>query len=43
MMVMTQANDADHRLRDFKVLSVVLRERSLTRGAEALNTIQPSR
>jgi DNA-binding transcriptional LysR family regulator len=42
MMIMTQANDADLRLRDFKVLSVVLRERSLTRAAEALNTTQPS-
>jgi DNA-binding transcriptional LysR family regulator len=42
MMIMTEANDADLRLRDFKVLSVVLRERSLTRAAEALNTTQPS-
>src|SRR5262249_44167302 len=28
--------------RDFKVLSVILRERSLTRAAEALDTTQPS-
>ena len=39
---MTEANDADLRLRDFKVLNVVLRERSLTRAAEALDTTQPS-
>jgi DNA-binding transcriptional LysR family regulator len=39
---MTESNDTDLRLRDFKVLSVVLRERSLTRAAEALDTTQPS-
>jgi DNA-binding transcriptional LysR family regulator len=42
MMNMTESNDADLRLRDFKVLSIVLRERSLTRAAEALDTTQPS-
>jgi DNA-binding transcriptional LysR family regulator len=42
MMIMTRANDADLRLRDLKVLNVVLRERSLTRAAEALDTTQPS-
>jgi DNA-binding transcriptional LysR family regulator len=42
MIIMTTANDADLRLRDFKVLGVVLRERSLTRAAEALETTQPS-
>jgi DNA-binding transcriptional LysR family regulator len=42
MMIMTDLNDGDLRLRDFKVLSVVLRERSLTRAAEALDTTQPS-
>src|SRR6266436_3078730 len=42
LMIMTESNDADLRLRDFKVLSVVLRERSLTRAAEALDTTQPS-
>jgi len=39
---MTDLNDGDLRLRDFKVLSVLLRERSLTRTAEALDTTQPS-
>ena len=39
---MTEENDANLRLRDFKVLNVVLRERSLTRAAEALDTTQPS-
>src|SRR5262245_37777634 len=41
-MIMPEANDADLRLRDFKVLNVVLRERSLTRAAEVLDTTQPS-
>ena len=39
---MTIGNDTDLKLRDFKVLGVVLRERSLTRAAEALETTQPS-
>ena len=39
---MTKSNDADFRLSDLKVLNVVLRERSLTRAAEALDTTQPS-
>ena len=39
---MTETNDGDLRLRDFKVLNVVLREHNLTRAAEALNTTQPS-
>jgi len=42
MKVMTDLNDGDLRLRDFKVLSVLLRERSLTRAAEELDTTQPS-
>src|SRR5712671_6893345 len=42
MKIMTELNDGDLRLRDFKVLSVLLRERSLTRAAEALDTTQPS-
>ncbi len=41
-MIMIESNDLDLRLRDFRVLSVVLRERSLTRAAEALDTTQPS-
>lgn len=41
-MIMTRLNDADLRLRDLKVLSAALRERSLTRAAEALDTTQPS-
>src|SRR6266849_153379 len=42
MTTMPKSNDADLKLRDLKVLSVVLRERSLTRAAEALDTTQPS-
>jgi DNA-binding transcriptional LysR family regulator len=42
MMIMTNANYTDLRSRDFKVLSVVLRELSLTRAAGALETTQPS-
>jgi DNA-binding transcriptional LysR family regulator len=42
MMIMTEENDPGLRLRDLKVLSVVLRERSLTRAAEVLDTTQPS-
>jgi DNA-binding transcriptional LysR family regulator len=42
MMIMTNAKDTELRLRDLKVLGVVLRERSLTRTAEALGTTQPS-
>ena len=42
-MIMTEENDASYlRLQDFKVLNVVLRERSLTRAAEFLDTTQPS-
>lgn len=39
---MTESNETDLRLRDFKVLSVVLRERSLTRAAEVLDSTQPA-
>ncbi len=39
---MTESNDPDFRLWDFKVLNVVLRERSLTRAAEVLDTTQPA-
>lgn len=39
---MPKSNEVDLRLRDLKVLSVVLRERSLTRTAEALDMTQPS-
>jgi DNA-binding transcriptional LysR family regulator len=39
---MTDGNDADFRLRDLRILSVILRERSLTRAAEVLDTTQPS-
>jgi DNA-binding transcriptional LysR family regulator len=39
---MTEWNESDLRLRDFRVLNVVLRERSLTRAAEVLGTTQPS-
>jgi len=42
MTIMTERNDSGLRLRDFKVLSTVLRERSLTRAAEVLDTTQPS-
>src|SRR3981189_1936044 len=42
MKIMTKSNDDDLKLRDLKVLSVVLRERSLNRAAEALDTTQPS-
>jgi DNA-binding transcriptional LysR family regulator len=42
MKIMTKSNDAELRLRDLRVLSVALRERSLTRAAEALDTTQPS-
>jgi len=42
MLIMTERNDTDPRLRDSKVLNVILRELSLTRAAEALNTTQPS-
>src|SRR5215468_8387816 len=42
MMTMTEVNDTDLKLRDLKVLNIVLRERSLTRAAEALDTTQPS-
>ncbi|MFZ5734588.1 MAG: LysR substrate-binding domain-containing protein [Pseudomonadota bacterium] len=39
---MTDWNDADFRLWDLKVLNAVLRERSLTRAAETLDTTQPA-
>jgi DNA-binding transcriptional LysR family regulator len=42
MIIMAEWNDADFRLSDLRVLSVVLRERSLTRAAEVLDTTQPS-
>jgi DNA-binding transcriptional LysR family regulator len=42
MMIMISWNDADLRLRDLRVLSVVFRERNLTRAAEMLDTTQPS-
>jgi DNA-binding transcriptional LysR family regulator len=42
MIVMTSGNDADLRLRDLRVLSTLLLERSLTRAAETLDTSQPS-
>jgi Bacterial regulatory helix-turn-helix protein, lysR family len=42
MMVMTMKNDTELRLRDLRVLSVVLREHNLTRAAELLDTTQPS-
>jgi DNA-binding transcriptional LysR family regulator len=41
-MVMTIWNNADLRLRDLRVLSVVLQEHNLTRAAEVLDTTQPS-
>src|SRR5262249_21187024 len=42
-MVLMPSQDAiDLRLRDLRTLSVVLRERSLTRAAELLDTSQPS-
>jgi DNA-binding transcriptional LysR family regulator len=41
-VIMTVSNDTDLRLRDFKVLSAVMHERSLTRAAEILDTTQPS-
>ncbi|OQW61516.1 MAG: hypothetical protein A4S14_17120 [Proteobacteria bacterium SG_bin9] len=42
MVIMTEQNDADFRLWELKVLNAVLRERSLTRAAEALDTTQPA-
>jgi len=42
MMIMTDRNDADLRLRDLRTLNVVLRERNLTRAAQTLGTTQPS-
>jgi DNA-binding transcriptional LysR family regulator len=41
MHVMTEKN-ADLRLRDLRVLGLVMRERNLTRAAELLDTTQPS-
>jgi DNA-binding transcriptional LysR family regulator len=41
-MVMTIWNKTDLRLRDLRVLSVVLQEHNLTRAAEVLDTTQPS-
>jgi DNA-binding transcriptional LysR family regulator len=42
MTVMTTKNSDDLRVRDLKVLSLILRERNLTRAAELLDTTQPS-
>jgi hypothetical protein len=42
MIIVTAWNNADLRLRDLWVLSVVLREHNLTRAAELLDTTQPS-
>jgi DNA-binding transcriptional LysR family regulator len=42
MTIMTVWNNIDARLRDLRVLSVVLREHNLTRAAEVLNTTQPA-
>jgi DNA-binding transcriptional LysR family regulator len=42
MSNMTHGNETDLRVSDFKVLSLVLRERSITRAADALRTTQPS-
>jgi DNA-binding transcriptional LysR family regulator len=42
MMIMSFRDDATLRLHDLKTLSVVLRERNLTRAAELLDTTQPA-
>jgi DNA-binding transcriptional LysR family regulator len=42
MMIMTPRDTPDLRLHDLKTLSVILRERNLTRAAELLDTTQPS-
>src|SRR6516165_4928612 len=42
MMIMPSRDAIDLRLRDLRTLSVVLRERNLTRAAELLDTTQPS-
>jgi DNA-binding transcriptional LysR family regulator len=42
MMIMPNRDAIDLRLRDLRTLSVVLRERNLTRAAELLDTSQPS-
>jgi DNA-binding transcriptional LysR family regulator len=42
MMIMTIQNSADLRVRDLRILSLILQERSLTRAAELLDTTQPS-
>jgi DNA-binding transcriptional LysR family regulator len=42
MMLMPSRDSADLRLKDLRTLSVVLRERNLTRAAELLDTTQPS-
>ena len=41
-MIMPSRDAIDLRLRDLRTLSVVLRERNLTRAAELLDTSQPS-
>jgi DNA-binding transcriptional LysR family regulator len=42
MMIMPFRDDSDLRLHDLRTLSVVLRERNLTRVAELLDTTQPA-
>lgn len=42
MMLMPARNATELRLKDLKTLSVLLRERNLTRAAELLDTTQPS-
>jgi DNA-binding transcriptional LysR family regulator len=42
MMIMPFRDDSDLRLHDLRTLSVVLRERNLTRAAELLDTTQPA-
>src|SRR5262245_3823054 len=42
MMTMPRSNDQGVRLRDLRILDVVLREHSLTRAAEQLETTQPT-
>src|SRR4051812_34211774 len=42
MMDMPRLNEQGVRLRDLRILDVILRERSLTRAAEQLETTQPT-
>jgi DNA-binding transcriptional LysR family regulator len=42
MVIMPRSNDHGVRLRDLEVLDIVLREHSLTRAAEHLDTTQPT-